>query len=216
MFEKILKTFVEFDEPSANVQPQSTPVSTPIPPTYQSQHSVVDVAEGDGDLVVNFTEKLRVAIANSSDKDILNDFTITYDTLSETIKDAGTCFRSAVKIVTTQSKISENDLLAIFQKQMEIVDSEQAKFTSAVENQRVNNVQTRQAKIDEINMQLDVKNKEIEILRNERDTLSKEIIDEESKLATATASFEGAVRLVKTSITDTINKFRVYATTQVS
>jgi predicted nucleic acid-binding Zn-ribbon protein len=90
------------------------------------------------------------------------------------------------------------------------LENEATSFKGVVEQQKANDVGSREKQVQQINAAIEAKNKEIQGLMEQRDGIATDIIAAKTKLGAAEASFEGAISSLQAEVSDSLQKLRIY------
>jgi predicted nucleic acid-binding Zn-ribbon protein len=105
---------------------------------------------------------------------------------------------------------SPDKLIEAFNSLLTVLDNEAKKFQSSVAAQKTNEVDAREGQVQQINAQIENKNKEIQSLMEQRDGIATDIVTAKKKLGAISASFEGAVASLQSEVGDSLQKLRIY------
>lgn len=229
-----LKHLVIEEDPNA-AQPEPTPVaqsqrasgipgipgipglpSTPAPALPVTFPTAIPNGTSDANLTATFVGKLREKFGTAPSAALLTQFTSTLESLAEAIPEEGSRFRAALKVLAKQNGVTSDQLTDAFNGLLSVLDSEAGKFSALVDKQKSQEVDARDTQVQQINAQIEGKNKEIEALMSQRDGIAMDIVAAKTKLGAATASFEGAVSSLKAEVGDSLQKMRIYFPTTVT
>jgi len=163
-------------------------------------------AAPDDNLTQTYVGKLREKFATSPYSATLNQFMTTMESLSEDLPQEGSRFRAALKVMQS----SPDKLIEAFNSLLTVLDNEAKKFQSSVAAQKTNEVDAREGQVQQINAQIENKNKEIQSLMEQRDGIATDIVTAKKKLGAISASFEGAVASLQSEVGDSLQKLRIY------
>ena len=197
-----LKHLIVEEEPNAQPKEAATSVaqSTSVAPT-----PIVD-----SNLTATFVSNLREKFDTASSATLLGQFTNTLESLSEAIPEEGIRFRAALKVLAKQNGVTSDQLVGAFNDLLGVLENEASKFKFQVDKQKTTEVDARDAQMQQINAQIEAKNKEIEALMTLRDGIATDIIAAKSYIGATVASFEGAVASLQAEVGDSLQKMRIY------
>ena len=164
-------------------------------------------APADANLTANFAEKLRGKYATSPFADLLTRFHSSLETLHDFIPEEGNRFRASLKQVPGATP---EQLTQAYDSLNAILDAEYTKFKGVMDKQKAQEVDTREAQVQQINDAIAAKNKEIEAMMTQRDGIAGDILSAKQKLNGALTSFEGAVSSLHAEVGDSLQKLRIY------
>jgi hypothetical protein len=182
--------------PTATVPVSVTPITTPV---------AVPASGADE----NFVQKLRVKMAASPSSATIQAFTASLDSLAEFIPEEGQRFRAAAKQLLA-SGVNAGSLSDAYSALFGILDTEAQGFTTVVQQRTADQITARESQIETINASILDKQNEITGLMQQRDSISNEILQQKTKIATIQAGFEGAVRLLRSEVEDIVRKLKIY------
>lgn len=186
----------------SGIQPTQQPIQTA---TAVHVDGNVQVAPDDN-LTQTYVGKLREKFATSPYNATLNQFMTTMESLSEDLPQEGSRFRAALKVMQS----TPDKLIEAFNSLLTVLDTEAKKFQSSVTAQKTNEVDAREGQVQQINAQIENKNKEIQSLMEQRDGIATDIVTAKKKLGAISASFEGAVASLQSEVGDSLQKLRIY------
>lgn len=206
----------ETEQPNTTPQApvQRAPRGIPgIPSTVvAAPASTISIPSGSADvnLSADYVEKLRAKFVATSTYALLTQFTATLESLSEAIPEEGSRFRAALKVLAKQTGVTVGQLTEAYNSLLTVLETESGKFQKSVEQRKVNELDARDQQVQSINQQIEGKNKEIQVLMEQRDGIAVDIVSAKTKLGAATASFEGAVSSLQAEVGDSLQKLRIY------
>jgi len=215
-FHKILSTFVELPEKPVSTQ---TPTSTPEPAASTSlnfalsqsvpYNSPVSSGVSDPTLAENFGKKIQAAYSSSPNYNQIVQFNENLSSLKDDIPEEGSRFRAALKVL----HVTPQQMVDAYQSLIGVIVNEDKRFSQAIEQQRENEIGSREQKVKEINSQIEAAQNQIKDLMSQRDTIATESVSFKTKYDTAETTFDGAAKSLEMGIQDILRKFNIYTQT---
>lgn len=194
-----LKDAVMESDPDPTPTPPAVPVSVPDNHPYVPTSGTAPIPM-DG-----FLNKLRAKLQNPVS--VVDKFEATLSSLTA-IPEMGTRITAAANVLKNTAGIEISQVQSAYSARLDLVENQIQQFTQALAAQKVSEVDNRESQMAQITSSIESKNKEIQGLSTQRESLSAEIVSAKTKLAAAQAGFDGAVATVRTEVQEAINRLK--------